>query len=116
MISRQRAIFTQCHLCVAPDKASHWIRETENCQGYSCALYHLRPVRGKRGNPTEAHKIPHHLKRWREEIASSVGCSILLNVETALETEISDHASTNTPTTRTPLNLCSTLTGEEGTK
>jgi len=100
---------------VAADKANHWVRKVEGCMGYSCPLYHLRPVRGKRGNPVEAHKLPKHLKYWREEIASSVGYSMLLNVETALETELSGHANTNTSATITPSNLCSILAEEEGT-
>lgn len=44
MISRQKAIFEQCHQCVASDKKHSWVKDVEQCQGYSCCLYHLRPV------------------------------------------------------------------------
>jgi|GEM_PF-2367270 hypothetical protein len=81
MISRQRAIWSQCHNCVASDKKSHWIKEVEKCYGISCDLYGLRPVRSESGKPVEAHNIPVMIKGWRSEVAARVGMSSSDTVE-----------------------------------
>jgi len=37
------------------DKKHSWVKDVEQCQGYSCCLYHLRPVQGDDGRKAEAH-------------------------------------------------------------
>jgi len=77
MISRQKAIFEQCHQCVASDKKHSWVKDVEQCQGYSCCLYHLRPVRGDDGRRAEAHNFPVMLKGWHPDIALYIAPSLL---------------------------------------
>ncbi len=75
-VSRQRAIFEQCHQCVAADKKHSWVKDVEGCQGYSCCLYHLRPVRGEDGRKVEAQKYPVMLEGWHPDIALCVAPSL----------------------------------------
>ena len=53
----QKAVQNMCHQCVASDKERGFIKEIEGCQGYSCPLYTVRPVKGKY-RPVPAWRVP----------------------------------------------------------
>ncbi len=76
-ISRQKAIFEQCHQCVAADKKHSWVKDVEECMGYSCCLYHLRPVRNSVGRKVEAYNVPKMLNGWSLDIAGYLSPSLL---------------------------------------
>lgn len=76
-VSRQKAIFEQCHQCVAIDKKHSWVKDVEECQGYSCCLYHIRPVSDGKGRKTEAHNVEGMLVGWSPDIANYLAPSLL---------------------------------------
>lgn len=69
MLSRQKAIWEQCHQCIAADKKSSWVKDVEGCLGYTCCLYHLRPVRGEDGKRVDAYKNPRMVEGWSSDVA-----------------------------------------------
>lgn len=90
-ISRQRAIFEQCHQCVAADKKHSWVKDVEECKGYSCCLYHLRPVSTGNHRKIEAFNKPEMIKDWHPDIADHIAPSLsrFLSCDQALESAIS---------------------------
>lgn len=93
-VSFRKAINQQCHDCVAADKRHSWVKEVEKCCGYSCPLYHLRPVRAEQGEVKSAYRVPIFLQGWKPEVASRVGCAGMVEkrYDHAIETLETDKA------------------------
>ena len=52
------AINAMCKNCVASDLDKNFLKVIENCMGFSCPLYAVRPVRGSNNTTVPAHSVP----------------------------------------------------------
>lgn len=76
MTSRQKAIREMCRQCVAADKQHSWVKDVENCCGYSCPLFHLRPVRNAKGEMIDAHRLPVTIAKLNPALAQAMRVSL----------------------------------------
>ena len=52
------AINAMCKNCVASDLDKDFLKVIEECMGFSCPLYAVRPVRGGNNKTVPAHSVP----------------------------------------------------------
>ncbi len=57
------AINAMCKNCVASDMDNNFLPVIEDCMGYSCPLYAVRPVRGSNNTTVPAHGVPQMIDR-----------------------------------------------------
>ncbi|MBE9549789.1 MAG: hypothetical protein IMF09_10320 [Proteobacteria bacterium] len=94
-VSQQKAIWHQCRMCVAADKGSFWVNEIEGCQGYSCSLYHLRPVHAEDSKMVYAYRVPLHIQGMNTDLLKKVAPSLLPLLDAQLATEIHEIEKTS---------------------
>ena len=57
------AINAMCKNCVASDLDKDFLKVIEECMGFSCPLYAVRPVRGGNNKTVPAHSVPQMVDR-----------------------------------------------------
>ena len=57
------AINAMCKNCVASDLDKDFLKVIEECMGFSCPLYAVRPVRGSNNTTVPAHSVPQMVDR-----------------------------------------------------
>ena len=57
------AINAMCKNCVASDLDKNFLKVIEECMGFSCPLYAVRPVRGGNNKTVPAHSVPQMVDR-----------------------------------------------------
>ena len=57
------AINAMCKNCVASDLDKDFLKVIEDCMGFSCPLYAVRPVRGGNNKTVPAHSVPQMVDR-----------------------------------------------------
>jgi len=57
------AVNAMCKNCVASDIDNNFLPIIEDCMGYSCPLYAVRPVRGSNNTTVPAFSVPQMIDR-----------------------------------------------------
>ena len=57
------AINAMCKNCVASDLDKDFLKVIEECMGFCCPLYAVRPVRGGNNKTVPAHSVPQMVDR-----------------------------------------------------
>jgi hypothetical protein len=57
------AINAMCKNCDASDLDKDFLKVIEECMGFSCPLYAVRPVRGGNNKTVPAHSVPQMVDR-----------------------------------------------------